>query len=109
MRLTGNAILLIASAVKIAEIAICALGRHLSAEFPTFLTRAHPVELGSIQGVDISDNISHIIMSHDRIPQIKKATSMLKVVETLDCYYDEKEVIVTELTTFVNLKTLTQD
>jgi hypothetical protein len=48
-------------------------------------------------------------MSRDRIPEIKMATAMFKVVNTPECYADEKEDIKTELTALLNPKTLMQD
>jgi superfamily I DNA and RNA helicase len=56
-----------------------------------FLTHAHPVELQSIQGVDISNNISDIMMSRERIPEIKMATATLKAVNLPKCYHDKKK------------------
>jgi hypothetical protein len=58
---------------KIAEIAILAKRRHSSAELPAFSpTHAHSVELQSrpTRGVDISNNISGIMMSRDLRPEI---------------------------------------
>jgi hypothetical protein len=73
--------------------------------FLHFPTHAHPVKLRSIQRVDISNNISDIMMSRDRIPEIKLATAMFKVVNTPECYHDEKEDIKTEFIVPVNCAT----
>jgi hypothetical protein len=74
-----------------------------------FLTHAHPVELRRIQGVNISYNISDIAMSNDRIPEIKMATATFEVANTPECYPDDKEDILTELTATMNPKTLMQN
>jgi hypothetical protein len=91
LRVTENAILQKASILKIIEIAKHAHGRHSYAEFfCIFQTHALPIDLWNIQGVDISINISVIMMSRDRIPESKMATAMLNVVNTPECYHEKK-------------------
>jgi predicted secreted Zn-dependent protease len=56
-----------------------------------FLTRAQPAEMRRIQSADISVNKSDIVWSHDRIPEIKMATAMLKVANAPECYHARRE------------------
>jgi hypothetical protein len=60
-----------------AEDVIRAQGRHSSAEFPAFFRKFDPVELRSIEGVDISNDISDIEMLRDRIPEITMAMAII--------------------------------
>jgi hypothetical protein len=71
-----------------------------------FLAHAHPVVLRRIPGVIISNNISDVAMSNDRIPEIKMATAKFEVANTPECYPHDKEDILTELTATMNPKTL---
>jgi hypothetical protein len=48
-------------------------------------------------------------MSNDRIPEIKMARAMFEVANTPECYPDDKEDILTELTATINPKTLMQN
>jgi hypothetical protein len=74
--------------------------------FRNLLTHVHPVELRSIQGVNISINISVIMMSCDRRPEIKMSTVMFKAVNTPECYHDKKENTKTEVNVPVNFTIL---
>jgi hypothetical protein len=46
------------------------------------------------------------MMSRDRIPEIKLATAMLKVVNRTECYHDKKEYIKRDLFDPVICRTL---
>jgi hypothetical protein len=59
--------------------------------FQHFPDTCDPVELHSIQDVNIYNNFSDIVMSRDPIPENKVATALFKIVITSDCYRDEKE------------------
>ena len=48
-------------------------------------------------------------MSNDRKPEIKMATAMFEVAITPECYPDDKEDILTELTATINPKMLMQN
>jgi hypothetical protein len=66
------------------------------------VTWAQPFELRSIQGVDISDYISDIFRSRDRILEIKMTTTMFEVARIPERYHDEKEDKKTNFNVLVN-------